>query len=532
MCPALPSPTLDQYSDGRDRRHRKSKISGQQVTKTIPSFLRIHCESQSASSDTPFDSQDSVNHFWNTYADTTGWRLDHRASRDSRVELLPAVTEDSIEAIESQSTAGVSKAAATRLAESASRVARELQRNREAIRRQEAELASRAPILAGEQDRAKLADQIEQTLSDATVACGCDAAAMYMLDDETKYLKTRAIHEMPVQRLEEEPRELRLSRGDLESMVQGVVAVDDLDAGGVDTWNCPESFAAGICASIESDGVPIGTLWCFKQEKAEFTPADTAAARLAASKLSLQLATAATGDDPGRNHSGVAVADIAQWQYESLPIGSNLAEGWHVDGMIESKNDWATGWHAWDILPDGTLMLVVAEAVETSTRGAMHATVARAALVAHAGYRHTPAQMLQRISDSLWQTSTGEQLVSLLYARVDPETGEGEVASAGSIAALIGNRYGFRPLTSGTSDPLNAHIDARCISESFRMTSGETLLAYTDGIVAAGASQRLMGEQIRSAMESADEHPLARVRRRLSEFPVKVERGAVTLTRR
>ena len=102
-----------------------------------------------------------------------------------------------------------------------------------------------------------------------------------------------------------------------------------------------------------------------------------------------------------------------------------LADGWRVDGMIESPESWGTGWHHWDVLPDGTLMIAIAEAADPTAKGAMHAAVARAALAAHSGYRHTPAQLIQRVSDTLWQTNTGEQLVSMIYAHLDPESGDG-----------------------------------------------------------------------------------------------------------
>jgi hypothetical protein len=121
--------------------------------------------------------------------------------------------------------------------------------------------------------------------------------------------------------------------------------------------------------------------------------------------------------------------------------------------------------------------------------------------------------------------------MSMLYARVDPESGEGEVAAAGSIAAMIGSRYGYRPLVDGRNDPLNTHIDACCFAETFRMMEGETLLAYTGGLIRDGASQMSLGEQVRSAMQSDDANPLARIRRSLAGMPLSQERGAVTLLR-
>ncbi len=505
------------------------------MTKTIPDYLRIHRGSESTStlssgSHPNAAEADPLSSFWNAYSDATGWRIDQRASRGNvGLELLPAVTSGAMEGVELESLAAVSKMAAIRLAESASGIAEELEANREAFRRQEAELASRAPILSSDSDRARIADRIERTLADAVAACGCDAAAMYLLDDDTQFLKARAVFGLSTKRLEKPPRPLSGSRGDLEALVQGVVTMNDLNAP-QESWNCPEPFASGICAAVKSDDVPIGTLWLFRKEKADFGIAASAAARMAASQLSLELSQARR-EQQERKYVDQPVRDLSQWQFESLPVGAKLAEDWRADGMIESPRCWATGWHTWDVLPDGTLMLAIAEAEDSSAKGAMIAAIARAAFAAHTGYRHTPAQLIQRVSDTLWQTSTGEQLVSMLYARVDPESGEGEVASAGSMSAIIGSRFGYRPLVTGHSDPLNTYIDARCVTDSFRLSAGETLLGYNRGMVADGGSQTMLGEQVRSAMQSGESNPLALVRRAMVDLPLGHERGAVTLLR-
>ncbi len=408
----------------------------------------------------------------------------------------------------------------------------QLQQARELIRRQEIELAARASILVDDEDRDRIADQIETTLADAAAACGCDAAVMYLLDDDTQHLKARSVFGMSPRTLERPPRELRGSRGDLEALVQGVVAVDDFRLDMIDTWNSPEPFACGICAAIRQEGVPIGTLWLFGNEAREFTASASAGARLAASQLALLLSQAARARSGATHKQEAAVArDIGAWQYQGLPVGAELAEGWRVDGMIESPHPWATGWHAWDVLPDGSLLLAMAEACDSTVMGAMSATIARAALTSHSGYRHTPRQLMQRVHDTLWNTSTAQQLVSMLYARIDPESGEGEVVSAGNITALIASRYGYRPIVDGRGAPLTSHIDARFFAETFRMGKGETLIAYGQGVVEDGANQRLLGESVRTSMQKCDLNPLARLRRQLAGKELRSERGLVSLVR-
>ena len=244
----------------------------------------------------------------------------------------------------------------------------------------------------------------------------------------------------------------------------------------------------------------------------------------------LERATSQRTQSDQRSTSAV-IRDLAQWQYMSLPAGTKLADNWLVDGMIESPQDWVVGWHTWDVLPDGTLMLAIAEAEDATLSGAMTAATCRAALTAHTGYQHTPAQLMQRVSDTLWQTNTGEQLLSMLYARIDPETGEGEVAAAGRITAMISSRYGYRPLIDGKTPPLTSHIDAHCKTTTFRLQRGEALLGYGAGIGNDGATQMMLGDHLRTCMQRGDSHPLAAIRRSLAGFPLQQERGAISIVR-
>jgi hypothetical protein len=444
--------------------------------------------------------------------------------------MLPVITDS----IDQEPTVPVSRLAAQRLAESALDLAHRLASSQQALRRQAAELATRAAIIGGAHESAQLADDLQQTLADAAAASGGFAAAVYLLDDDTEYLTAHAVHGLPIDRLASPPRTLRGSRGDLEAMVQGVVAIDNLQATQIDTWNCPESsngIAAALCAVIKSDDVPIGTLWIFADQPAEYGSAQIAATRLAASQLSMLISNAAKSRQGEMTKIPAVVAEIADWQCESLPTGTKLATDWRVDGMIESPQAWATGWHTWDVLPDGALMLAIAEAIDPSIKGAMTAAIARAAITSHLGYRHTPCQLLQRINDTLWHTNTCEQLLSLLYVRVDPETGEGEFAAAGEITAMIGSRYGYRPLVAGQSEPLGTDFRADFISNHFRMMPGETLLAYGPGMEPSNATQRMLGETLRTAMQKNDRNPLAMIRRKLAALPLQAERGAASLLR-
>ena len=501
------------------------------MTDTIPSYLRIHRGPDSADPSPADPGRTAIEQFWSCFSDATHWRVDVRSDAAAKsVELLPAV----FDSPDQEPTVAVSQLEATRLAEAAMELLEQLEQSREQVRLQNAELAVRPSILCGSGEQQTLRDRLQQTLADAVAACDCTTAALYLLDDDTEVLTARSIYGLPANRLEESPRALRGSRADLEAMVQGVVAIDNLQESPIDTWNCPETSdvaKSAICAVINSDDIPIGTLWLFHDQTSKFTAAHQAAARMAANQLSLQLQSAASKAEAAPRQDKPVLREVAQWQCETLPIGTTLADGWFVDGMIESPQPWATGWHAWDVLPDGSLMFAIAEAIDPTVKGALSAAIAQAALTAHAGYRHTPEQLLQRINDTLWQTSTCEQLMSVLYLQVDPESGEGEFAAAGSIAAMIGSRYGYRPLVDGRGQPLCSDFRANYVHDCFRLMPGETLLAYGPGMEIVGADQAMMGDGIRSAIKSGERSPLASLRRQLAAMPLVAERGAAALVR-
>ena len=506
------------------------------VSKTIPNYLRVHRGPSHNASQPLADSKslnpvsDSVSQFWESYTDATGWRID-TPDAEQPPKLLPALDFDLMGDIDELDDApSVTKSSAEALAASAKAIASELDSLRDVVRRQAAELSTRAAIVS-EETRDELAKAIQETLEAATVACQCDAAAICLLDDETEKLATRRVHNLPVERLAQMPRELRGSRGDLEAMVKGVIAINDVNLGGLDTWNCPEPASSAICAAIISAGVPIGTLWLYSSEPMQFDGSHEASAKLAASMLAMKLSAAVSNPKVESSKSTADISELAQWQFASLPTGTRLAPGWRVDGMIESPRNWATGWHTWDVLPDGSLMIAIAEAGEDSTGGAMTASIARAALAAHTSYRHSPHQLMQRISDTLWQTSTVDQLTSLLYARIDPETGEGEIVSAGDIDAIIGSRYGYRPVIAPSNEPLASRMDVNSNATTFRMMPGEVLLAHTSGIKSDGATQMMLGNRLKESMSNDDHCPLASVRQMLANVSMQHERGAISILR-
>lgn len=521
------------------------------MTKTIPAYLRIHNGPSLETVPTTSLPIDPVSRFWQTYSSTTGWRVDQGHSRgetstavlpstsDSAVAppVLPAVSEflqddpDSVWDIPA-----VSRGAAQKLAAAALELTRLYRDSLQEIRRQEAELAASAIPGETAEPSGQLVDRLQKLLSRAAAATGCHAAALYLLDEQTTSLKLRACYGLPASRLTAPARALRGSRGDLECLVRDSVLIDDLSGVQASFWNSPEPFPSAIVVRLEEEDLPVGTLWLWPKMARQFTPRDGAAAQLAATGIIAELSRAKLARHRERlTHTSRAVQAATQWQLRQLPPAMEIATGIVVDGWAESPRPWACSWHAWDVLPDGMVSLALAEADSDQLDGALIAATARAAFAAHSHYRHSVTDMLLRVSDSLWQTNTGDQIVSLLYAQFNPETGEGRIASAGKIHAIIASERGFRPVCSGTqSDPLGSSIDGRYADAEFRLQPGEVLVAVNAAVLdpETGLTQADWADCIRNAISSHDQPVLPAIRRGLAGKPTTKERSGVMLMRR
>jgi len=535
---------------GEERHHSPQRREAFAVTKTtIPNYLRLHAGSKRSRPFTSRAVMDPVARFWQAYTEATGWRvasyggkrpaatsLDGQQPPQS-VRLRPVIDNALMGDLDALSDVPmVSREAAEQLAIAGSDLAQLFQQSLDAFEHQEAELAATATPVAASDTADQVAARLQRVLDRARSATGCDAAAIYMLDEQTTTLKLRACAGLPQARLLRPARPLRGSRGDLESLVRDVVLIDDLCGTLSTTWSSPEPYASAMVVRIEEDELPIGTLWLWSTAPQTFSHRDAAAAQVAAAAVAAELARTKLSRDRHRwTTTSSTLQSAAQWQLRQLPPAMELSPGYFVDGWTESPRPWACSWHSWEILPDGMIAFALAEADCSELCGAMIAATARAAFAAHSNYRHSVTDMLSRLSDSLWQTNSGDQIVSMLYGHLNPENGEGSVASAGRCQAIIAGSRGFRPVCCGMqSDPLASRIDCRLAHTEFRLHAGEALVAVNRGVLDAtsGLTQAAWADAVRQAVVKPDCPVLPAIRRALAGRPLDVERAGLMLFRR
>ena len=400
----------------------------------------------------------------------------------------------------------LSTTGANRLADAASKLAGHLDRQQREIKAYHAGLAINAASTVGPAGPVT-AGRIDEILANTTQASGCVVAHVDLLDENTDDLTTRFVFGLaPTGRLGR-VRPLRGARGDLEAMVGGLVTLEDRMACRVNTDAAPEDFASSLCVALGVDDFPIGTMWLHSTTGSAFNRGQIAAAHIGA-----QLITELLGVGPATAlpRPTLAVVDpaaeetfahqITAWQVASGPAGACLARGWKVVGGGRTAAAIGDHWTHWDVLPDGTLAIAVARCGGAEAGLLMNTALARSALLAHAGYRHSPAIALMRVNDTLLQIdpmaaparcdalldrgqppARAPSGVAMVYAHVDPIDGMTRIASVGQWEILVRSDRGYRPIpAAASSDGLGSDVELRC-------HRGETTLQPGESLVVVGA---------------------------------------------
>lgn len=475
------------------------------VKRKIPEFLKLHVADETTEEGkeqaataiapppaSPRIESGAVAQFCDAFTAATGWRLAWQGEADlaqnapaegvlwstpvtvdGRLIARLAIAPSDCDPPSTQLTA------ATELAQSFARVLGELESTRDAVWKREAELAAGVPIAARPQEESHLAERMTAVLQGGADAVGCNAAAVYLLDEATTELKMRACWGLPKERLLDPPRALRGSIADLEALVGHAVVLEDTNL--LKHWHCPEKFPSAVCVPVSTASTPLGTLWMYCDIERDFTPHQTNLIEIVAGRIASDLEREmllSQGVQSKRMERGLSAA--AYWQRQRIPSVSPLLEGWQIAGWTDQAEGVGGDFHDWMTLPDGRLCLAVGDAEGGLIESGFSAAVAQAALRTHLLYSHDPKKLMTGLNDTLWRGSAGDEFVSLLYAILSPETGLLEYSIAGNVAALL-VRQGRYELLHTDAPSLGSQAEPSWRSCKRTMQPGDVLVALSQG---------------------------------------------------
>jgi serine phosphatase RsbU (regulator of sigma subunit) len=324
---------------------------------------------------------------------------------------------------------------AVEIARSVAGMLGEILATRTALWEREAELAAGIPLIPHPEEAQHLARRLEEVLRAAATAVGAQAAAVYILDESTSYLKVRAVWGLPLNRLLAPPRILKESLADLEAMLGHAVALET--AAQIAHWRPPEPCASAVCLPISTPTTILGTLWVFAQEERSFSERDIDLLEVTAGRVAAELEREAALQTALQATDLRRQLDTAQRLLRSqLPVISPLVEGWEFAGWLETDRlggafyDWCCG-------RDGRIHFAMGEMPDDSVRSTLVMTSVRSAWRSLCQYAKDPGKLVEQLNLTLWTGSAGDQAAAIFCGLIDPCGSNLRMASAGEIHAVL-----------------------------------------------------------------------------------------------
>ncbi len=494
------------------------------VTNNKPPYLKIHQGPASADaiSREVDDRESTLSTMIRAFEQATGWSLLyqpmqmplHRTMSPvvlggdgqpvAQLTIVPAI--DTGEGFGEHKFSTASIEHVRPLAASIAQLLSENNRLKHTLWQREAELATAIPVSSRPSTEPQLASKMQSVLRSGVEALHCTAAAAYLLDDSTTALKMRSCVGLPETRLMDPARPLRGAVADLEALLGHAVVLEDTDS--MPHWQVPEDFGAAVCVPISSSTTPLGTLWMFNERARDFSSEETNLIEIIAGRIAADLEREVlvnAGRDSREQNKQLQQA--AQWQTARLPSIKPMSDEFDIAGWTEQCRDLGGDFHDWLVLPDGRLGVTVATAHDSLLTGSLSAAAIQAATKAHAQYPHQPAALLERLGETLWTTSAGDQFASMAYGLIDMDSATLELALAGDAGGLLVGSQAHQLLLP-SSPKLGISPDLKLPMIRRPMQRGDLLLLWSSG---------LQQTWQRHGMEAALEAVLNTVRRQKRE---------------
>jgi GAF domain-containing protein len=192
---------------------------------------------------------------------------------------------------------------------------------------------------------------------------------------------------------------------------------------------------------------------------------------------------AAMAIDNAQLHS--STSDVArELQRAVLPDDLDAIPGWRVAAHYQPGDASAVGGDFYDAvrLPDGRLAVFVGDVMGHGVQAAAAMATLRASVRAFISVDPAPAAVLDHL-EKMFVLLSITQLVTLVYAVIDPATDSVELVNAGHYPPVIVAPDGATTFAhTPARRPLGTDPDV-CRSTTFPFGAGDTLLLYTDGLV-------------------------------------------------
>lgn len=341
-----------------------------------------------------------------------------------------------------------------------------------------------------------LSDKVANLLRFAKDELNAIGAAVYLLDEATTHLRLRSmIAPMAFAPEVEAVRTLENSLADLESLIGNKINIQSPEMG--ETWKIPKPFQYGWCVVLGTVNLPLGTIWLFFSQ-----------ARMPSVKelgfidsLNNQLYSEINSrEKPQSDDTESALLQqellmAARSNDARLPSFSPEVDGWKVVGWTYRQGYLASTFHDWAITPAGNLSVALGQVGGPMLTAAMTLNNMRSLVSAHRDYRHTSSSMAAKLNEQIWCQSPGDEMASLIYALIDPETHRVDLVNAGDGGVVFAGPRGVHSIDQFQS-PLGIDLETSYSPWEHLFQESETIVLFSQGL------RHALGESSRSANDA------------------------------
>jgi serine phosphatase RsbU (regulator of sigma subunit)/anti-sigma regulatory factor (Ser/Thr protein kinase) len=166
-----------------------------------------------------------------------------------------------------------------------------------------------------------------------------------------------------------------------------------------------------------------------------------------------------------------------------LPGALVSVAGWDIAAHYSPAGEQEAGGDFYDVIPlaDGRLAAVVGDVMGRGVEAAASMAQIRSTIRAYALDDPEPAAVFRRV-DAFFESLSGSQLVTVLYALVDPRQGSIRLINAGHLQPLLVDPGGASLAAHEGGLPFGVQPEDRDVVE-LQLSPGASLVIVTDGLV-------------------------------------------------
>jgi serine phosphatase RsbU (regulator of sigma subunit)/ketosteroid isomerase-like protein len=181
-------------------------------------------------------------------------------------------------------------------------------------------------------------------------------------------------------------------------------------------------------------------------------------------------------------------------QQASLPEEVPTLEGWHISPFYQPAREVGGDFYDFHLLSEGKLGLVVGDATGKGVPAAlvMSTTCGMLQAVSQALDFSSPGEVLERVNETLFARIPPDMFVTCFYAILDPSSGRLVYANAGHDLPYLRSQGGDCEELRARGMPLGLMPGMSYEQKEIVLEEGEAALFYSDGLVEAHDSQRVM----------------------------------------